>query len=105
MKLFKTHRAVIVGALGLLLFVSNPELRALIMLADAVGAGVLLLAMSGYLKLVWHTVVVDAPDVARNFWHVAFRCLQGLAMGRNISTMGMHVTTQCRGVLALRRAA
>ncbi|ANH69155.1 hypothetical protein [Mitsuaria sp. 7] len=102
LKLFKSHRAAL-AALGLLLVVTNPELRALIMLADAVGAGLILLTMSGYLKLAWHTVVARAPDAARSSWRVATRGVQGLAMSRNVSTMGMHAMTQCRCLLALRR--
>ena len=104
LKLFKTHRKVL-GLLGLLLVVTNPELRALIMLADAVGAAVLLLTMSGYLRLVWQTLLSQGPQVASKTWHAAVRGLQGIALSRNILTLSLMTIGQCRGLLALKHPA
>ena len=104
LKFLKTNRKVF-GVLGLLLVVSNPELRALIMLADAVGVGLLLLTMGGYLRLVWQTVVSQGPGVASKTWHAAVRGLQGIAMSRNVLTLGLMAIAQCRCLLALKRPA
>lgn len=99
----KAHRTSLVSALGLLLVVSNPELRALIMLGDAVGAGLLLLLMSGYLKFAWHVVITRAPHLARICWRVAVRGVHGIALGRNILTLGMLSLAHCRSLLTMRR--
>lgn len=104
LKLFKAHRKVI-GLLGLLLVVTNPELRALIMLADAVGAGLLLVAMSGYLRLVWRPLLSQGPEGASKTWHAAVRGLQGIALSRNVLTLSLMTIGQCRGLLELKHPA
>lgn len=102
LKFFKTYRKVF-GLLGLLLVVTNPELRALIMLADAVGAGLLLLTMSGHLRLAWQTVISQGPELASKTWHAAIRGLQGMAMSRNVLALGLMALGHCRCLLALKR--
>lgn len=81
--------------LGVLLLVTNPELRALLMLGDALGLGLILLTINGYLKLAWQVAMARVGGGVGLLGLVS-RGLYGIALGRNVLALTVLAVQQVR---------
>jgi len=88
-------RSAQMALLGVLLLVTNPELRALLMLGDALGLGLILLTINGYLKLAWQVAMARVGGGVGLIGLVA-RGLHGLALGRNVLALAVLAVQQVR---------
>lgn len=94
LQLIRTRSAQI-ALLGVLLLVTNPELRALLMLGDALGLGLILLTINGYLKLAWQVTMARVGGGVGLLGLVS-RGLYGIALGRNVLALTVLAVQQVR---------